>query len=173
MKYGSLTIDQAGEPVNMLGGMDAVEALLSGKKKVVLAESTWRSLLNACKQELVNGEFTEEHYPLEPVADDENEWEICEHHFNETVTEEEAFRRLPELGYRLLGGPRRAMEFVAKNPDLQMDHPLVVTARWRRPKGLWYAPVFYRDDGRRSLILDWLVVAFNPICGWLVLRKRY
>ena len=143
------------------------------KKDVPPSKSLWQNLLDACRQKQIYEDFTEAHYPLEPVAADESEWEVYEHHFEETVTGEEAFTRLEKLGYRHLNGTRRAMQFVAEHPNLQLDHPLVVTARWQFSVGRWCAPVFCRDGDWCELGLDWLDSSkFEPCFGWLVLRKR-
>lgn len=136
--------------------------------------SLWQTLLAACQQDEVDPDFNEANFPLEPVAPDEAEWEVYEHHFLRTVRGRMAFRGIERLGYRYCG-PRRAMEFVAAHPDLQLDHPLVVTARWQDLDGNWYAPVFYRDDDERDLRLGFLAYDFGPRYaryGWLVLRKR-
>ena len=139
------------------------------KKKTA---KTFSDLLADCRQSRVNPHFNEENFPLEPVAPDEADWEVYEHHFEETVTGEEAFRRLEEMGYRLCG-PRRAMEFIAAHPDLQLDRSVIVTARWLDSDGGWCAPIFYRHDGRRGLNLDCLGDDdFGSGCGWLVLHKR-
>lgn len=133
----------------------------------------WWQMCVACRQHLVTSDFSEVNFPLEPVALDEKEWEVYEHHFGHTVTGEEAFRELEKLGYRPLNGSRRAMEFIAAHTDLQLNHPLVVTARWQAPNESWFVPIFcHHPGGKREVDLLCLTVNFGPRCGWLVLRKR-
>ncbi len=136
------------------------------------AAKTFAELLAACRQGWVNPDFNEANFPLEPVAPDEDDWEVYEYHFKDVVTGEQAMKELEAMGYRLLGGSRRGLEFLAKNSDLQMDHPLVITARWQDRGGDWYAPFASRGGGRRGLILNYLGFDFSPVYGWLVLRKR-
>lgn len=166
-----------------LGGLKAIEAVLKDddlawrvKKMIIGAKSavarSFADLLSACKQNWVNDNFNEKNFPLEPVADDESEWEVYEYHFNKTVNGLDAFKKLEELGYRLCG-PRRAMEYIANGHlDIQLDHPLIVTASWGDSVGFWCAPLFFRDYGKRDLRLCRLGRGFDPFCGWLVLRKR-
>jgi hypothetical protein len=134
-------------------------------------KATFQSLLAACRQDWVSSDFNETNFPLEPVSPDEDEWEVVEYHFGRLVTGEEAFSELEKMGYRLCG-PRRAMEFVAVHPDIQGDHPLVVTARWQSSSGYWCAPVFYLDVVKRKAYLEYLGHVLNPSHGWLVLHKR-
>jgi hypothetical protein len=132
---------------------------------------TWRELFDACRQDYCNKYFNEKNFPLEPVAADEGEWEVYEHHFLEVVTGEVAFRRLEEMGYRLCG-PRRAMEYIAEHLELQLDHLIVVTALWPLGCGDWAVPVFSGPSGRRDMSLSGLDDKFNPLHGWLVLRRK-
>lgn len=147
-------------------------ACLIAKKAMKSAAKTFAELLAACRQGWVNPDFNEANFPLEPVAPDEDDWEVYEYHFKDVVTGEQAMKELEAMGYRLLGGSRRGLEFLAKNSDLQMDHPLVITARWQDRDGDWCAPIANRSDDGRFLGLGYLDNDFSPDCGWLVLRKR-
>jgi hypothetical protein len=144
---------------------------LKGALAASLPVINFRRLLDMCKQDWVSSDFNEANFPLEPVAPDEAEWEVVEHHFDRMVIGEEAFAELEKLGYRLLGGSRRAMKFIAAHLDIQLDHPLVITARWQFPNGCWCAPIAGRVGGERGLSLLGLVRGFLPHYGWLVLRK--
>jgi len=144
---------------------------LSGALLAALLGTVWRTLIAACRQTWVSSGFNEEHFPLESVAPDEADWEVYEHHFDQPIEGEEAFRRLEEMGYRLCG-PRRAMEFIVAHPDIQLDHPLVITARWQERGRHWSAPFFFRCGAEREVYLRHLVGVFGPDAGWLVLRKR-
>ncbi|MFA5413122.1 MAG: hypothetical protein WC348_01080 [Patescibacteria group bacterium] len=148
-----------------------LELALKGALAASLPVINFRRLLDMCKQDWVNPDFNEANCPLEPVAPDEHYWEVYEHHFDRMMTGEEAFAELEKLGYRLLGGLRRAMEFIAAHPDIQLDHPLIITARWQIQDGVWYAPVARRHGGERDLGLNCLDRDFSPNFGWLVLRK--
>lgn len=156
---------------------DIAEALGAGRvTEEQLRRAIFQSLLAACRQDLVEPEFTEKHYPLEPVAPDEDKWEVVEHKFDGKMKGEDAFTELRAMGYRLCG-PRRAMEFIAAHPDLQLDHPLMVTARWQDPKDGWCAPVFSRArEVGRYLYVERLDRDFGddfrPGFSWLVLKKR-
>jgi hypothetical protein len=142
---------------------------LRGALAASLPVINFRRLLDFCHQDWVDSDFNEGNYPLEPVTSDEADWEVYEYHFLETVTGEEAFRRLEEMGYRLLGGSRRAMEFIAAHPDLQSDRALIITTR---SFGL-FAPVFHQREAKRRLsLLPMMLGEVNSSCGWLVLRKR-
>jgi hypothetical protein len=160
-----------------LGGEHGEEWLAELKKFLrkepcwLRKQPTWQSLLTACKQARVHSDFTEAHFPLEPMPADEDEWEVHQHRFSEVVIGEDAFRQLENLGYRHCG-VRRAMQFVAKCPNLQWDHPLVVTTRWHRSIGNdWCVPVLRRGAGY-CLDLNWLGGTFGREYWWLVLRKR-
>lgn len=152
---------------------DIAEALDTGRvTEEHLRRAIFQSLLAACQQNLVKPDFNEEHYPLEPVTLDEHDWEVAEYHFKDVISDEQAFAELKAMGYRFCG-VRRAMEFIAVHPDLQLDHPLVVTARWQSPDGHWYVPIFHRArEVGRYLYLDDLPRDFDPNFGWLVLRRK-
>ncbi len=134
---------------------------------------TFNHLLSLCRLDSVNPDnFSEEYCPLEPVALDEAEWEVYEHHFSETMNGEVAFRELQKMDYRLLNGSRRAMEFLAIHPDIQIHHPLIITVRCQNPEGEWFVPIAGRDGVKRDLRLSWLDEDFDPNYGWLVLRRK-
>lgn len=135
--------------------------------------SEWWVLYAACKQQFSNPrEFTEEHFPLEPPAPDDDKWRIYEHYFPETVKGDDAYARLKEMGFRTMSGLRRAMEFLARNQHLQLDHPVVITAAWRNfQDGRLYVPVFDGADGKRLVRLRPLASRFGEECGWLVLER--
>jgi len=139
-----------------------------------MSNSLWQTLLAACRQVWVDPDFNEENFPLEPVAPDEDEWEVHERHFEKKVFGEKTFRRLEEMGYRLCG-PRWAMQYIAEHPDLQLNHPLIATARWWHPCGFWCAPIFgggHVPVFERNLVLLSLARRFGPRGGWLVLRRK-
>ena len=131
----------------------------------------WPTLLAACRQDWVAFDFDEVKFPLEPIASDEAEWEVYEHHFEEKVLGKKAFRLIRKMGYRLCG-PRRAMEFIIGYPSIQLDRPVIVTARWQSREGLWCAPVFCGSIGKREVNVCGLARDFDPCYGWLVLRRR-
>lgn len=135
-------------------------------------KAAFGSFLSACRQDWVDPDFNEENFPLEPVASDEDDWEVVEYHFDRTLTGKEAFRRLEKLGYRLLGGSRRAMEFLAAHPDLQDNHPLVITVRWQHRDGDWNVPIADRRGDERKVPLVYFDYDFPPRYGWLVLRRK-
>jgi len=142
-----------------------------------VVKKSFADLLAACKQNgYCNPEFTEERYPLEPVAADEGDYEVVEHHFTETVTLEEGLRRLAEMAakgeIRLLSGSRLAMEYIAAHLEAQLDHPIILPLRAQDSDGRWVVPFFCRDYGERVLYLFRLAYGAVPGCGWLVLRKR-
>lgn len=143
------------------------------ENKVVAVSRSFDELLAACKQDWFSPYFNEKYFPLEPIAPDESKWEIYEHHFNQQVNGPNAFKRLEELGYRLCGGTRRAMEYVANGHyDIQLNHRLIVTVRWQYSPGDWFAPVFYSYRNERRLDISYFDNTFDSDDGWLVLRKK-
>jgi len=135
--------------------------------------SPFRSLLAACRLDWVSEGFNEMNFPLEPMTDDEAEWEVVEYHFDGVVTGEEAFRKLEAMGYRLLGGSRRAMEYITVHADLPSGPPLIVTASWLHQKDCLFAPVYSQGrSGKWGLDLVCLTRDFGPDHEWLVLKKR-
>ena len=114
------------------------------------ATHSFTDLLVACKQSWFNSDFNENNFPLESISSDELDWEVHEYRFDRTVNGLDAFKKLKKLGYRLCG-PRRAMEYIAKNPDIQLNHPLITTVHWEFSKGFWCAPVFNRNYDKRYL----------------------
>lgn len=155
------------------------------KRKKDTGTHSFAELLAACKQNWVHDDFTEEHFPLEPVAPDEADWEVYEHHFDREISGLRVFAELENRGYRLCG-PRRAMEFVAENQDIQLDHPLIIPTCWKSHDGnIWHVPLFgkrYPISGGCDLILCnlghhyrpgfVLFHDFDPDHGWLVLRRK-
>lgn len=144
-------------------------------------DRSFTDLLAACRQDWVNSDFNEKNFPLEPIADDEAGWEVCEHHFGRAVNGSEAFKELVENPDYRLCGPRRAMEYISNGHlNDQLDHPLIVTAiGGHRPSEPWkafdhrpYVPVFLGDCDGRILRVCYLDSGFKLSSGWLVLRKR-
>lgn len=142
-------------------------------------KKTFSKLLKNCKQDVIYPDFTEARWPLEPVAADEDDYEVAEHHFTETVTLEEGLRRLTAMAekgeIRLLTGSRRAMEWVATHLEVQLDHPVILPLQAQGYDGRRVVPIFHRrwggDYGRR-LVLYYLDYGAYSGCGWLILRKR-
>lgn len=157
------------------------EVVLGVVTITAVARQSFADLLQACQQKWFNSDFTEVRWPLEPVATDEHEWEVAEYFFGDDANGDEKVRRLVELEktgtIRMLGGVRRAMEFVAAHPDLQKHHHLVVPVSARDSVGNVCLPVFcwsmdYGLEGREFC----LCIAgngFSSSYGWLVLRKRH
>ena len=146
------------------------ELTLALKKALVVkpSDSIFRMLLDLCQQDWVDPDFNFTNCPLESM-EDEDEWELEEYHFDRTLNGEQALRELEAMGFRLLNGSRRAMQFIAAHPDLQSDHALIVTTR---SFGL-FAPVFHQREAKRRLsLLPTMLGEVNPSCGWLVLKKR-
>lgn len=144
--------------------------------KIVKAiQRSFKELLATCKQHETNPDFNENNFPLEPVDDDEDEWEVYEYHFDHQVNGFEAFYEFLNLGYRLCG-PRRAMEYIANHLDDQLDHPLIVTTRYRHASGVWAVPLLDRywspPEFHRWLSAYKLNSDYHSHYGWLVLRKK-
>ena len=141
-----------------------------------LIGKTFKSLRSACRRIQFDSNFTEENFPLEPLAPDEDDWVVHVHDFDRVVPPERAFDELKRLGYRLLGGSRRAMEFIATYSDpglVGLDRPLVITVRRESLPGErnWLVPVFVRRGNGRRLDVEYLASAREGY-GWLVLKKR-
>ncbi|MFA6486326.1 MAG: hypothetical protein WCT40_03090 [Candidatus Magasanikbacteria bacterium] len=145
----------------------------------VATKKSFTELLAACRQYCVNNDFIEPSWPLEPVAADEREWEVVEHHFDKTVKLKYGLAMLKDLAMkgeiRLLVGSRRAMEWIADHPDAQLDHPVIIPLAAQNSDGSLVVPIFARhwDDGQqRDLHLCYLDHDASPVYAWLVLRKR-
>jgi hypothetical protein len=147
---------------------ERIRALIDGKSAV----SAFQALPAACQQELVHPYSNEQNFPLEPISPDEDDWEVCKYHFPGIVNGEEAFSELEKLGYRLLGGLRRATQFVVDHPDLLLKHELIVTASWQGSNGYRYAPLFSLGSHGCNIQLYGLQGFYNSTYGWLVLKKR-
>jgi hypothetical protein len=113
-------------------------------------------------------DFNEKNYPLEPVAIDEEQWEVYDYHFSEMIDGREAFNQLEKLGFRLFSGSRRAMQFIAEHPQLIEDHPLILAGLSFQG----YLPLFERPGERRFLNGHMLDSNITPRYGWLVLRRK-
>jgi len=132
---------------------------------------TFRELLDACGQGEIDSCFNDDNFPLEPHLPGDDEWEVYEHRFPFAVHMDLGnFSSLERAGFRLCG-PRRAMEFVAAHPELQLDHPIVVTAYYCELGGL-YMPVFSAKDGKRVLTFGAVGSDFSPRFGWLLLCRK-
>lgn len=158
--------------------------LIVGKVDVIITQ-TFQSLLEACHQ---GGhrkpDFTESRWPLEPVAADEADWEVVEHHIQSSGTLTEGLHWLERLAvidsvrslgdFRLLTGSRRAMEYISTHQEAQLDHPIILPLRAQDSDGLWCFPVFSRDwyGRQRNLNLDSSDVTFRSHYSWLVLCRK-
>lgn len=171
-----------------LGGRETGEVgmkrLMSGKARLVLEDvvkSEWQRLLETCYQIKVDSDFTEDRWPLEPIAADEDEWEVVKHRFANPVTGEEGLRQLEDLAansngqIRLLQGSRRAMEYVVKNPDIQLYTSLIIPLRAQCSDNCWYLPIFsgvWFNGNPHFLSLFSPSAVVEPTIGWLILRKH-
>jgi len=132
---------------------------------------TFQGLLATCKQDEVDYRFNEGHFSLEPVAPNEDDWEVHEHFFSASVDGLKAFGALEQLGNYQPCGPRRAMTFIATHLHDQLENDLVVTTRWYWGVN-WWTPVFCGNGSKRILKLQRLNRKFGPCDGWLVLRRK-
>jgi hypothetical protein len=132
---------------------------------------SFSDLLGACRQKMINPNFTEENFPSEPVLPDENKWEPYEYGFNSWVQGEDALAIAQKSGYRLCG-PRRAMEYIANGrQNNQLKNPIIITAQWKNINDLM-VPVFNSGNGERVINVISLSYHFPPNFKWLVLRKK-
>lgn len=132
---------------------------------------SFADLIGACQQKMINPNFTEENFPLEPVLPDENAWEPHEYGFNSWVQGEDALAIAQKSGYRLCG-PRRAMEYIANGrQNNQLKNPIIVTTQWKNINDLM-VPIFNNGDGKRIVNVISLSYHFPPNFKWLVLRKK-
>lgn len=128
----------------------------------------WQTLFSISRLRQRNIDFNEGNFSLEVVADDEQEWEVHEHHFAESVIIEEAFPELEKLGFRLLGGVRRVMEFTASHPDFHWrGHGVIATVRWQK-----FVPVFDPGCGLCLVHLRGWRERATPDEGFFVLRRK-
>jgi len=124
-------------------------------------------LLTACCQYQVHHDITEGHFPL--VDDGTNDKEILELGFNCIVNGYEGETLLKKGGYKLVG-MKRAMEYIAKKPDAQKSHSLIVLgAQWHDGNGI-VVPYFFLSGGKRRFSLHWLNNKFFSSYRVLVVR---
>jgi len=158
----------------------ALQAIVEGKFPSEVEPSTFQKLLAACWLGYVDSHFSEERFPLEQIAPDEDEWEVYEHHFYEPhfgsfVDGERALKELEAMRVcRLLNGPRRAMEFFARHhAGIQVGHPLIITGHWEAKESCdRVVPVFDCRYQQNELRLERLRRHFEQRYGWLVLRRK-
>lgn len=166
--YGKVPAERAQQ---LIEHQDELAALLVTMLTSVVSAvaSAWQTLLASCKQNWVNSDVTEEHFPLVDDGTVNPVEECCLGH--DVSTGKKAEAELKKLGYKLVG-MKRAMEYIAKHPDSQLDHPVVVLgAQWRHPDGHVSVPYFDRNDDKRDLHLGWIDDEFNSFCRFLVSRE--
>lgn len=134
-----------------------------------IAVSEFQRLLADCRQDWVDGNFVEDHFPLK---DDSTKGEIQEHCFKRAITGFAAGKELLRLGFKFIG-IRRAMEYIANGrPGVQFEHPVVVLgAEWRYADATYYVPVFHRAIYGNSVALQRVTRKFNNACRFLVSRE--
>ena len=143
----------------------------------ILAEEqvvrSFADLLTACRMGYIDEKFNERNFPLEPVVEDAEKWKMRILTFKSNMNGLIFFDRLKRWGYRYRPcGPRQAMEYIAANPGLQLENPLVVTAFWKNQEnGCLYAPIFVEEYGLRNLDIHEIDRDFEPTEGFLVLEK--
>ncbi len=145
-------------------------------------------LLAACKLRWVHPDFTERRFPLEPIAEDEAEWELRVAEVQ--VNGEEGFRRLKKAqdeGKIRPCGLRRAMEYVSLTTfplnsilnylTIPPTVALIVPVVAQNSHGVICVPVFSRMSRLSYIdecVLDLQSVShdINRSYHWLVLLKR-
>ncbi len=112
------------------------------------------SLLAACKLDKVDSRINEKNFPLDD--DGTGNREILEYDFGRTVTIVEAEKELAEKGFTPIA-LKRAMEYVAQNPNDRKNRFLVVLGGSLCFCGTFYRPYFGWNKKRkeRFLALDW------------------
>ncbi|MEK7508568.1 MAG: hypothetical protein AAB568_01795 [Patescibacteria group bacterium] len=177
-----------------LGGRETGEVgmkrLMSGQARLMLEDivqktaeavkSEWQTLLKACRQDCGEPHFTKSRWPLGPVAADEAGWEVTEYRNDHSVTGFKALQHLEDMvaksngQFRLMAGSRLAMEYIAKHPDAQLDHMVILPISALDPSDCWCLPVFgnWLDIRKRSFGLFNTAGMFRPHCGWLVLKRK-
>lgn len=113
------------------------------------SNQSFAQLLAACRQDSVNPDFTEEHFPL--VDDGTGTLPVEEYCFGRGIVDREAVAELAKLGLKPVG-IKRAMEYIATHPDAQLDHIiLVIGAQWMDDYGHIRAPYFYQERSQREI----------------------
>ncbi len=146
-----------------------------------IKQKSFAELLADCKLDVVNPMFNEAGWPLEPVEPYENEWELNDERvFENTVTIEQGLNLLGEMStdghVRCPNGSRQAMEWLAKNPDKQLDYPIILPVLQRNSTEK-IVPIFmsrHEAGGKikRLLVTGRLDTKVYSSCRWLILRKR-
>jgi len=150
------------------------------------AKESFDELLAACNFKYVNSGFIEANCPLEPVEQDEDEWEVAEYKMPENLPIWRALDRLKGTEtkgkIRLLTGSRRALKWIAENIEKRLDHRIFLSLQVHI-EGQSLTPVFGQENDRGVIISDgsnapalllFSQHSFPPGEGscWLVLRKR-
>ena len=151
------------------------------EQKNMTAQESFDELLNARRYEYVNGGFTEANWPLEPVEPDEDEWEVSEYQFPESLTVEQGLGLLQEMAdsgeIRLSTGSRRALKWIAEHPDKQTEYPIILPLCRKVLPGWSAVPFFghgkiWGGTGRQRLHLYKLDERVFLTHRWLILRKK-
>lgn len=137
--------------------LKAIAAIIAGAKKTV--GKSFKDLLAACKQTWVDPRFNADNFPLEPVVDDEDEWEVRQYVFEWAGMRQgnlrSFFNELACLGYRLCG-VRRAMEYIADGHlNAQLTHKFLIPVSWLDSETrYWFIPLLCNDSCSGSRILE-------------------
>lgn len=141
----------------------------------------WKYLFSGCQQHQRSLYFSYENFWLEPPLPDEEKWEVYSYTFRDPSDEMTVKQYLDELldkGFRHLGGVRRAMEWIAKNPKAQLRHDIAVTAldQARKEYGTAQIPIFTVNGDKKRCVTIVLttknLAEISSEIKWLVLRPR-
>lgn len=138
----------------------------------------WHDLIRACGIGYIHIPFTMDRFPLEPVKEDENQWEVCVHHFEgEKILGKEALASLEKLGYRFLYGVRRGLQYLSSQPSLPKSATLkgstfILTTMGKDNDNNELAEICRLDVSTISIAGTRLNRYFFPSDGWVVLRRR-
>ena len=126
-------------------------------------------MIEQCKLDWVNDDITAEHFPIQGKGRKRVKLEL--YRFDETVTGEEAPKRLDEAGYRA-AAIEELLAFGKKFPDKQREFPIVALASsWRGSDGDLDVPYLDEFADGRDLYLRWLEGDFGPRYRFLVVGK--
>ena len=113
-----------------------------------------KEMIVAGKYDWVNGDITQERFPIKGTG--QKEVEVTLFHFNKTITSDQVISEMDKAGYR----PARLEELLAlgvSQPELQKQFPVVaVGSVWRRnPGGHRNVPYLHWFSAERCLGLYW------------------
>ena len=172
---------KAGGSDEDLGRVLSDQGLADGIAQVIISKSrqtfrvavdytqTLKQMISAGKYDWVNGDITQDHFPIK--GNGKKEEEVVLFHFDKVMTSEQAITEMDKTGFR----PATIEELLAlgaQQPELQKQFPIVALGSvWRRPSGSRDVPCLSWIGRQRRLDLDWFEGAWDGGCRFAAVCK--